>query len=86
MLLSLYIQFTLYLNSTGLKADEVPRIRAFSQPSQCDNDLNVATGIKVITATNDSPALCWVRASYSTRTTSFDLHQNPMRWIYSRVL
>ena len=60
MLLSLYIQFTLYLNSTGLKADEVPRIRAFSQPSQCDNDLNVATGIKVITATNDSPALCWV--------------------------
>ena len=60
MLLSLYIDFTLYLNSTGLKADEVPSIHAFSQPSQCDNDLNVATGIKVITATNDSPALCWV--------------------------
>jgi len=60
MLLSLYIDFTLYLNSTGLKADEVPSSHAFSQPRQCDNDLNVATGIKVITATNDSPALCWV--------------------------
>lgn len=59
MLLSLYVDFTLYLNSTGLKADQVPSIHAFSQPS-CNNDLNMATGIKVITATNDSPALCCV--------------------------
>ena len=60
MLLSLYIDFTLYLNSTGLKADQVPSIHSSGQPSQCDNDLNMATGIKVIIAANNSPALCWV--------------------------